>query len=279
MSVWEAIVLGIVQGITEFLPISSSGHLILLPWLFGWDEPGLMFNVGVHIGTLAAVVIYFRRDLFAMTLALPRGIVNRDPLRDPMSFLAVIIIIGSIPAAIVALTLGGRIESFFHTGEGGTLAIVVIACLLMAVGLLMALAERVADQRRPIESISTRDGVMIGVAQALALFPGVSRSGSTITAGLFLGLRREAAARFSFLLGVPAVVGAAVFELRTLLDEGLAADERLVFAAGIVTSGIVGYVSIAFLLRFLVRHTTAIFVVYRVAFGLLVLSMVAAGVR
>src|SRR5690606_5302041 len=121
-----------------------------IPWLLGWDEPGLMFNVGVHLGTLMAVVIYFRRDLFAMSLALPRGIIKREPLRDRMSFLALIILVGSIPAAIVAFTLGDRIERFFHSGEGGTTAIFLIAVALMALGLLMALAERVADQRRPI---------------------------------------------------------------------------------------------------------------------------------
>lgn len=279
MSIWEAIVLGIVQGITEFLPISSSGHLILIPWLFGWDDPGLTFNVGVHIGTLAAVIIYFWRDLFGMAKALPKGIVAGQPLRDPQSFLALIIIVGSIPAAIIAFTLGDTIEEFFHTGDGGNFAIVLIACALMALGLLMALAERRAVHHRTIDDVKGRDGMLIGMAQALALFPGVSRSGSTITAGLFLGLRREAAARFSFLLGVPAVLGAAVFEVRNLFTTGLADGEAAVFAAGILTSGIVGYLSISFMLRFLVSHTTRIFIVYRLLFGLLVLSVLATGLR
>jgi undecaprenyl-diphosphatase len=279
VSIWEAIVLGIVQGITEFLPISSSGHLILVPWLFGWTEPGLTFNVGVHIGTLAAVVIYFWRDLFGMAVALPRGIIARQPMRDPKSYLATIIILGSIPAAIVGLTLGDRIEAFFHSGDGGRLAIVLIACALIVVGVMMAIAERRAVHHRTIEDIRGRDGLLIGLAQALALFPGVSRSGSTITAGLFLGLRREAAARFSFLLGVPAVVGAAAFEVRNLVTNGLSDGEATVFVAGILTSGIVGYISIAFLLRFLVSHTTMIFTVYRVLFGVLVLSLLATGLR
>lgn len=279
MSIWEAIVLGIVQGTTEFLPISSSGHLILVPWLFGWDEPGLTFNVGVHIGTLAAVIVYFWRDLFGMAVALPKGIVARQPLRDPMSFLAIIIIVGSIPAAIVGFTLADRIEEFFHSGEGGDLAIVLIAVALILLGLLMAMAERRANHRRTIDDISPRDGLLVGMAQALALFPGVSRSGSTITAGLFLGFRREAAARFSFLLGVPAIVGAAVFEVRNLIDNGLTGSEAQVFAAGIITSGIVGYMAIAFMLRFLVSHTTRIFILYRLVFGLLVLGLLATGLR
>jgi undecaprenyl-diphosphatase len=279
VSIWEAIVLGIVQGITEFLPISSSGHLILVPWLFGWDKPGLTFNVGVHIGTFAAVIIFFRRDLFSMAVALPKGIINREPFRDPMSLLAIIIILGSIPAAIVGLLMADQIEAFFHSGDGGNLAIVLIACALIAVGLLMYVAERRAVHHRTIEDVGMRDGLIIGLAQALALIPGVSRSGSTITAGLFLGLRREAAARFSFLLGVPAVLGAAVIEVRNLLVNGLADGEAAVFAAGILTSLAVGYISIAFLLRFLVSHTTMIFIIYRVLFGILVLSLLATGLR
>lgn len=279
MSIWEAIVLGIVQGTTEFVPISSSGHLILVPWLFGWSEPGLTFNVGVHIGTLAAVVIYFWRDLFAMTVALPKGIAARQPLTDPMSFLAVIIIIGSIPAALVGLTLGDRIEEFFHSGAGGNLAIGLIAVALMLVAVMMFLGERLAEHRRPMEEIRVRDGIIIGIAQSVALFPGVSRSGSTITAGLFLGFRRETAARFSFLLGIPAVVGASAIEVRRFLTNGLADGETSVLAVGIITSGVVGYLSIAFLLRFLARHSTAVFILYRIAFGALVLALLAFGLR
>lgn len=277
MSVWEAILLGLVQGITEFLPISSSGHLILVPWLFGWDEPGLMFSVGVHLGTLAAVIIFFWRDLVSMTLALPRGVVSGQPLRDPMSRLALIIVVGSIPAAIVGLTAGDALDEFFHAGGGENLAIALVALMLIVVGLALGWAERVATHRRPIDDITMKDGVLIGLGQALALFPGVSRSGGTITAGLFLGFRREAAARFSFLLGVPAVLGAGLFELRTLLDNGLSDGELPVFAAGILTSAIVGYLSIAFLLRFLVRHSTLVFIAYRIGLGLLVLSLVALG--
>lgn len=279
MSIWEAILLGIVQGITEFLPISSSAHLIVIPWLFGWNEPGLMFNVGVHLGTLAAVIVYFWRDLVEMALALPRGIASGQPMRDPMSRLALIILVGSIPAGIVGLPASDAIDEYFHSGGGGDLAIALMAVMLMGVGLLLWQAERAATHRRTIEVITMKDGVLIGLAQAVALFPGVSRSGSTITVGLFRGLRREAAARFSFLLGVPAVFGAGLIELRHLLNEGLADGEGTVFAAGIVTSAVVGYIAIAFLLRFLVRHTTLVFIVYRLAFGLLVLSLIAVGFR
>jgi undecaprenyl-diphosphatase len=247
--------------------------------LFGWGEPGLMFSVGVHLGTLAAVIIYFRRDLFSMALALPKGIASGQPLRDPTSRLALIIVVGSIPAAIVGLTAGTALEDFFHAGGGGNLAIALVAVMLIVVALALGWAERVANHRRPIDDIRMKDGVLIGLAQALALFPGVSRSGGTITAGLFLGFRREAAARFSFLLGVPAVLGAGLFEVRNLIDNGLAGGELPVFAAGILTSAIVGYLSIAFLLRFLVRHSTLIFIVYRIAFGLLVLSLLALGFR
>ena len=278
MSVWEAILLGVVQGITEFLPISSSGHLILLPWLFGWDEPGLMFNVGVHLGTLSAVMIYFWRDLCGMAIALPRGIMSGQPFRDPLSRLALIIIAGSVPAAIVGFTASDALDEFFHSGGGGDLAIALVALMLIAVGLVLWFAERRANHHRAIDCVTTKDGVIIGLAQALALFPGVSRSGGTITAGLLLGFRREAAARFSFLLGVPAVLGAGMIEVRHLMDNGLADGQLPVFAAGIITSAVVGYLSIAFLLRFLVRHTTLSFIAYRIALGLLVLSLIAFGI-
>lgn len=279
MSVWEAILLGVVQGTTEFLPISSSGHLILVPWLLGWDDPGLTFSVGVHLGTLSAVMIYFWRDLLAMALALPKGLATGKPTRDPMSLLALIIIVGSIPAAIVGFTVADLLDEFFHSGGGGDLAIVLVALMLMAVGLVLWQAEKVATHRRAIDDISIKDGVLIGLAQALALFPGVSRSGSTITAGLFLGLRREAAARFSFLLGVPAVLGAGIIEVWNLIENGVGDGELPVLAAGMLTSAIVGYASIAFLLRFLVGNSTRIFIAYRLAFGLLVLLLLAVGFR
>jgi undecaprenyl-diphosphatase len=279
MTTWHAIVLGIVQGLTEFLPISSSGHLIIVPWLLGWDESGLTFDVALHLGTLTAVVAYFWRDLVGMAIALPRGIVQRRPLGDPMSRLALIIIIGSIPAAIFGAIFNDQVDSYFHSGGGGNRAIVEIALLLIALGFVLLLAERLALHRRSMKQIDARDGLFIGAAQALALLPGVSRSGSTITAGLFAGLQREAAARFSFLLGVPAIVGAGLLEARKLMDAGLPDDERKHFIVGVVTAAIVGYLTIAFLLRYLHRNSTMVFVIYRFAVGALILSLVVSGFR
>lgn len=279
MSVWHALILGIVQGLTEFLPISSSGHLIFIPWLLGWDESGLTFDVALHLGTLTAVIIYFWRDLLEMTVALPRGVIQRRPLADPMSRLALFIIVGSIPAGIAGILFNDSIDNYFHSGGGGNRAIVVIAILLMALGVVLLLAERLAQHLRPMDKITARDSLLIGAAQALALLPGVSRSGSTITAGLLVGLRRETAARFSFLLGIPAIVGAGILETRKLIESGLPADERTHFVVGMISAAVVGYLTIAFLLRYLQRNSTLVFVAYRFAIGIALLSFIALGFR
>ena len=278
MTIGRAIFLGIVQGLTEFLPISSSAHLIIIPWLFGWPESGLTFDVALHLGTLTAVLFYFRRDLWEMIVALPRGIAAGQPTKDPMSRLALIIILGSIPAGIAGLLANDAIDSYFHSSNGDG-AIAIVAALLIGLGLLLAIAERVAQHRRSIVDIGARDGLIIGLAQALALLPGVSRSGSTITAGLFTGLKRDAAARFSFLLGVPAIVGAGALEIRNLLDTGLAPGELQPFVAGIISAAVVGYLAIAFLLRFLERRSTMVFVYYRFGLGALLLVLLALGLR
>jgi undecaprenyl-diphosphatase len=276
MSVIEAIILGIIQGFTEFVPISSSAHIIIVPWLLGWDEPGLTFNVAVHLGTLLAVLVYFWRDLTGMALALPKGIIAGRPLDDPQSRLALIIIAGSFPAGIIGLTLDDRIEGFFHDGGQQTLVFVIIATMLIVMGVLMLLAERLLRQHRGVDQIGWRDGILIGVAQAIALIPGASRSGSTITMGLMLGLRREAAARFSFLLGAPIVAAAGFLETARLLQTGLPAGERLTFISGIVVAAIIGYASIAFLLRFLQSNSVLVFTVYRVGLATVILAVIIA---
>lgn len=273
MGVLEAILLGVVQGLTEFLPISSSAHLLIIPWLFGWPEPGLAFNVALHLGTLVAVVTYFWRDLLVMAAGLLRGLRTRRWTADPDARLALIIAIGSIPAAVAGFLGSDALDAYFHSGGGGDRAIMVSALLLIGLGLLLALAEWLARHRRDLNDVTAWDGIVVGLAQALALLPGVSRSGSTITAGLFLGLRRDAAARFSFLLGVPAVAGAGLLEGIDLLRAGLPAEERLVFAAGTISAAVVGYLAIAFLLRFLQRHSALVFVWYRLVLGVTVLAL------
>lgn len=277
MDIIESVILGIVQGISEFLPISSSAHIIVVPWFFGWGEPGLTFNVAVHMGTLLAVLLYFRNDLLAMAMALPKGLAVGKPLADPMSRMALVILVGSIPAAIIGFTLGDQIEELFHAGGNDSVALTIIASMLIVVGLLMFLVERNMPQHREFERITWRDGIVIGIAQALALIPGTSRSGSTITAGMIMGLRKEVAARFSFLLGVPAVAGAGLLELMDLLEQGLPADQRLPFLVGAGASLIVGYISIAFLLKFLQTNSVLVFTVYRCGLGVLMLILIAGG--
>lgn len=277
METIESIILGIVQGISEFLPISSSAHIILVPWFFGWGEPGLTFNVAVHMGTLLAVLLFFRSDILAMALALPRGVAAGRPLEDPMSRMALIILLGSIPAGIIGFTLGDRIEALFHDGNDGAGAMAVIAIMLIVVGLLMLAVERALPQDRKFEGIGWRDGILIGVAQAVALIPGTSRSGATITAGMILGLRKEVAARFSFLLGIPAVAGAGILEAVRLAERGMPAGQWVPFIAGGVSALVVGYLSIAFLLRFLQTNSVLLFTVYRCGLGVVILLLIAGG--
>ncbi|MCS7255761.1 MAG: undecaprenyl-diphosphatase UppP [Thermomicrobium sp.] len=271
MNVWQALVLGIVQGLTEFLPISSSAHLILVPWLFGWPEPGLAFNVALHLGTLSAVLVYFSRDLLTIARAWFTGLAQRRPLGSPEARIGWAVLIGSVPAGVVGVLLNDAIDQYFHSGGGGTLAIGLTAVLLMALGAALWLAERAGRRSRSLTEVGLRDGFLVGVAQALALLPGVSRSGSTITAGLFLGFQRAAAARFSFILGIPAIVGAGMLETMHLLRTGLPASERTLFVVGMAASAVTGFLAIAFLLRFLQRRSTAVFVLYRFLLGVFIL--------
>ncbi len=271
MSAWQAAVMGIVQGLTEFLPISSSAHLVVLPWLLGWPEPGLTFNVAVHLGTLVAVLVYFWRDIVRLAVGWLSAVVRGRVFDTSEARLGWAILVGSVPAGVVGFLANDAIDAFFHSGGGGRTAIVVIATLLIALGLVLWVAEHVGARSRSLQEIGLRDGVVIGLAQAFALLPGVSRSGSTITAGLFLGLERASAARFSFLLGIPAIAGAGVLETVALLREGLPAHEQLVFLVGITSAAVTGLLAIAFLLRFLQRYSTMVFVVYRLALGLALL--------
>lgn len=275
IELWKAVILGAVQGVAELLPISSSAHLVLVPWFFGWPNPGLTFDVALHLGTLAAVLIYFWNDLWGMLTALLRGIASRRPLAEQNSRLALYVIVASIPGAVFGVLLDSTIEEHFHLENATSGALLAIATALIVMGLLMAVAERVARHRRALGDLGWRDAIVVGVAQAFALLPGVSRSGTTITTGLFLGMRRETAARFSFLLSAPITGGAALKKIYDLLEGGgLAAEERLPFIAGILTAAIVGYICIAWLLRYLQRFSTGIFTVYRVVLGIAVIVLV-----
>jgi undecaprenyl-diphosphatase len=270
----QAIVLGAVQGLTEFLPISSSAHLVLVPWLLGWSDPGLTFDVALHLGTLAAILAYFWRDIGRMVVALARGLAIRKPLAEPDARLGLLIAAGSIPGAVAGYLGDKPIEAYFHRAEAERSALAVIALVLILMGLLLGLAELVARHRRELEDLRLRDAVVIGTAQMLALIPGVSRSGSTLTAGLFLELRRETAARFSFLLALPITFGAALKQALDLWQGGgIGTGDRAAFAVGVLVAGLVGFACIAFLLRYLRHNSTLVFTIYRVALGLLVLVL------
>jgi undecaprenyl-diphosphatase len=255
---FEAALLGVVQGLTEFLPVSSSGHLILARTFFGWnaEQFGLPFDVACHVGTLSAILIYFRRDLLELLGGLPHLFA---PAADPAARRLWFIGLATVPAVLVGGLLGDVIDQVRSP--------VVIAVTLGVGGVLMVIAERVGSHARSAESLSLAEAVSIGVAQACALVPGVSRSGATITMALFLGLTREAGARFSFVLGVPAMIGAATLEGAKLAmaPQPMDALTVQVFLVGMLVSGIVGYLTVKFLIRYLVNHTLDAFAAYRLA--------------
>ena len=287
MELWQAIILGIVQGLTEFLPISSSGHLIIFPWLFGWESGGLAFDAALHLGTLTAVLFYFWRELRNMIIVIPYALSKPVPIltgrsgnsdRDHWARLGLLIVIASVPGAIVGLLFESRIEEFFHTEENSGRAITMIATMLIVVGLVLLLAERVGSQRRDIDGMNWLDAFLVGIGQALAaLLPGTSRSGATLTAGLFRGLKRGEAARFSFLAGIPLILGAGLKSVLNAVSEGMTSAEITNFLAGGIAAAIVGFVTIWGLLQFLQRQSTLVFVVYRVIFGLFLFAMLFLG--
>ncbi|MDX6556284.1 MAG: undecaprenyl-diphosphatase [Miltoncostaeaceae bacterium] len=272
MSAIEAIVLGIVQGLTEFLPISSTGHLRLVPAFVGWDDPGALFTAVIQLGTMVAVLIYFRQDLLRITRVWLESLRRPSLRRELDARMGWYIIVGTIPISVFGLAFHNQIES-------GARNLYLIGTALIVLGLVLLWAERVSTRRRTVEQVTLRDGLAVGFAQAMALVPGVSRSGATITAGLFLGMKREAAARFSFLLSVPAIVLSGLYGLVGIISD-TEGDHTSLGALAIATvfAFIVGYASIAFLLRYLANHSTMVFVVYRVALGAIVLILAAAGV-
>lgn len=266
----EAIVLGIVQGLTEFLPISSTAHLRIVPAFAGWEDPGAAFTAVVQLGTTAAVLIYFRRDLLKIARGLIAGLRDPGARRTAEWRLGLFIILGTIPIALLGVSLKHRIEHQFRTLE-------LIGAALIVVGLVLAWSDnhRPRERKREIDELTPRDAAIIGIAQAAALVPGVSRSGATISAGLFLGLDRTAAARYSFLLSVPAIVTSGLYELKDVGQGGGAGAGPTIIAT--ILAFIVGYASIAWLLRFITSHTFAPFVGYRLVLGGLVIVLAAAG--
>jgi len=270
MSTLEAIVLGIVQGLTEYLPISSTGHLRVVPALVGWEDPGAAFTAVVQIGTTLAVLVYFRQDLWRIAVAWLDSVRQRGRRRDLDARLGWYIVLGTIPIGIFGLAFKDQIET-------GARDLYLIGTVLIVFALIMLAADRLGKKERDLGSVTARDGLVVGLAQAMALVPGVSRSGATITAGMFLGLDREAAARYSFLLSTPAIVLSAAFEMRKFIGGEETGAGALQIVVATAFAFIVGYASIAFLLRWVASHSLGVFVAYRVVLGVLVLALAGSG--
>jgi len=282
LPIYQAIVLAIVQGLGEFIPISSSGHLIIVRRLLGWNELSpaheLSFDVALHFGTLISVLFYFRRTWFQIIRAALGGKVVRfseagtgDENLTPAEqkeerMLLWFLAIATIPGAIAGKLLEHSAEDYFREH------IYLIAGALIAVALLMWLGEKIGELKKPLTEISLSDSIVIGCAQAFALIPGVSRSGSTITAGLFRNLTRDAAVRFSFLLSTPLIAGAALLKIHELHKEGLPANMRMPFLVGILVSSVVGYAAITWLVKYLQSNSLRVFIVYRIIAGVLVIA-------
>ena len=271
VNVWQAIALGFVQGATEFIPISSTAHMKAIPVFFGWGDPGVAFTAVIQLGSIAAVLWYFWGDLTQITQGMLKAIAKSD--YDSQDFwLAVGIAVGTIPIVVFGLSIKAFVPDFDNSPIRSMTSI-AIASIIM--GLLLGLSERFGSHKRNFKDLTAKDGILIGIAQALAIIPGVSRSGSTITAGLFNNLDRATAARFSFLLGIPAITLAGLVELKDLVDAGIDSSQTLSIIAGLISSAIFSYLAIAWLIEFLRRRSTWVFVWYRIAFGILILVAVA----
>ncbi|MFJ9899203.1 undecaprenyl-diphosphate phosphatase [Streptomyces sp. NPDC091280] len=281
MSWFESLILGLVQGLTEFLPVSSSAHLRLTAAFSGWKDPGAAFTAITQLGTEAAVLIYFRQDVGRILAAWFRSLTNKEMRRDHDAQMGWLVIVGSIPIGVLGVTLKDHIEGPFRDLR-------ITATMLIAMGVVIGVADRLAardetggrhrapKQRKTLVDLNARDGLLYGVCQAMALVPGVSRSGATISGGLFMGYTREAAARYSFLLAMPAVLASGAFELKDAAEEGHIAWGPTMFAT--VVAFAVGYAVIAWFMKFISHKSFMPFVWYRIALGIVIIALVTAGV-
>jgi undecaprenyl-diphosphatase len=263
MTPLQAIALGILQGLSEFLPISSSAHLTLAPWLFGWEDPGLAFDVALHFGTLLAVLWYFRMEWIQLVKA-AFGIITTGRIETPEKRRVIYLIVATIPGAIAGFLFQARAETAFRNPE-------LIAIALIIMGIALWLVDKLVDQRRILGEMRWIDGLLIGLSQVIALIPGVSRSGSTITTARGLRFDRESAAEFSFLMSMPIIAAAVVLEGPKALHAGGLTNELM---SGVVASAISGWLAISILMRYVSRHSYGIFAFYRVALGLAVLAVI-----
>ncbi len=263
MTSLQAIALGLIQGLSEFLPISSSAHLTLMPWLLGWEDPGLAFDVALHFGTLLAVLWYFRMEWLALIKA-AFGIVTTGRIETPEKRKLIHLILATIPGAIGGLLLQSKAESAFRSPQ-------LIAIALIVMGIVLWLVDKLVDQRRVLGEMRWVDALLIGLSQVIALIPGVSRSGSTITTGRGLRFDRESAAEFSFLMSMPIIAAAVVLEgPKALAQEGLSNE----LISGVAASAISGWLAISVLMRFVTKHSYGIFAFYRIVLGIAVLAVI-----
>ena len=275
MPIYQAIILGIVQGLSEFLPISSSGHLLLVPWFAGWDElePSVKksFDVALHLGTLVAVVGYFRRDVSTYVVEGTKLVFARKVPPTADGKLAWLFVLATLPAAAVGALFEDQIDTRLGTPT-------IIGLSLIGFGVLLAIADRSAG-RRKVEEFRAKDALLVGAAQALALNPGTSRSGITMTAGRFLGFDRDAAVRISFVMSIPVIFGAVVFKFSGLIADGVPEGLLVPMIVGIITSGLSGWLAVWGTIRIVRTHSFMPFVIYRIALGVVVLVVVATGLR
>lgn len=280
MSWFESFILGLVQGLTEFLPVSSSAHLRLTAAFSGWKDPGAAFTAITQIGTEAAVLIYFRKDIGRIISAWTRSLVNKEMRSDHDAQMGWLVIVGSIPIGVLGVTLKDQIEGPFRDLR-------ITATMLIVVGIIIGIADRMAardesggkhrapKQRKSLEDLGVRDGLIFGLCQACALVPGVSRSGATISGGLFMGYNREAAARYSFLLAIPAVLASGLFETKDAMEGGHVDWPQTIFAT--IIAFVVGYAVIAWFMKFISTKSFMPFVWYRIALGIVIILLVTFG--
>ena len=278
MNALQALVLGALQGLTEFIPISSSAHLLIVRWLFGWESKGVAFDAVLHLGTLLALLLFFWREwrdmvkaYFATTRIGGGRVAEKVLAPQPSSIMLWPVIFACIPAGLTGLVFEDTVNERFRNQP------ILTGATLIVLGLVLFLADRMGRKNRSMYSVRTRDWLIVGVAQALAFIPGVSRSGITITAGLFCGLDREASARFSFLIGAPIIFGAGVYELAKVASHGLSEAQVIPLVIGFVSATVVGYLCVKFLIEYLRKRSTDLFVGYRVALGAAVIAAYALG--
>ncbi len=273
--IWEAFVLGIVQGLTEFLPISSTAHLKVVPVLLGWGDPGVAYTAVIQLGSIAAVLWYFWQDIVQILTGASKALVQGE-YEDQNFRIALGIALGTLPILVCGLFIKALIPDFDNSPLR-SMGAIAVASIVMS--LLLGLAEQIGKRERDFNKLGVQDGIVMGLAQALALIPGVSRSGSTLTGGLLLlRLERPVAARFSFLLGIPAITLAGLVELKDALEQGLSESGLLPLLVGVLSAAFFSYLAIAWLLRFLQTQSTWVVVWYRLVFGVVILGAIATGI-